>query len=415
MPDGKPYSIRGANGETKQIPDGEWYVNMKARCLHAMRDERACLDARVDAYLELHSMGFRREWAVLMEPGGAIRDVQPIDIAKALDVPPRHVRRALEALEARGRCKRAADDDNSLRRGHLRIYCWAEPKAETAEMRQRAAAFPAWLTDSYPVFSSFLKRTRRTLLDGNAAARDRISDLEEAEKRLREAINEAARVADLLCAKPQSGAANRKKETTEKKEGSAAAAFDEKLDTVEPASNPEPAPHPAAAAKDENQTPSDKRWPLFLYESARKRLTTVARQAVPEATEDEIADFCHEHAERALQKKDKVGFLFHALRDDFREWRQRRQEHEDEWIEMQRRTAEWNRRESQPPAPKKTPTEVFARAGLGDEFAAALKKAETPPLAKDVRTLAAEAGLTVDEWFEREVAAEKARAQGAGK
>ena len=145
----KPFNIKGAYGETIAIGGGEYYFNTKARCRRMMQDSLSPEDRRVHACLELHTMGFRQELAVIKE-GGKERPLTPSDIARQTGISNQNARRSLVNVENAGLAKRVSDDGGPLRQGHVFIYSWAvprEPKTKTSS--QRATTFPDWFPESW--------------------------------------------------------------------------------------------------------------------------------------------------------------------------------------------------------------------------------------------------------------------------
>jgi hypothetical protein len=130
-PNGKGPSslqIRSASGEPIDVPNGEYYLNPKARPRRMMLNSLSKDARQVYACLETMTMFFRQELAVVMEKG-ILRPATPTDIVQRTGLDDQRVRRGLEELEDQGLGERQADDGGALRKGHVNIYSWAEPRS----------------------------------------------------------------------------------------------------------------------------------------------------------------------------------------------------------------------------------------------------------------------------------------------
>jgi DNA-binding transcriptional ArsR family regulator len=166
------FKITAADGSSVEIEPGGFYFNTKARGRRIMITSLSNAAHRVYACLELATMGFQQELAVIMERG-KIRHLRPADVVEQTGLSKQHVRRAFEELEDAGLAKRESDDGNGLRNGHVRLYSWAEPHP-TAEIKEVASRghFPDWFPSSWQPLKSLMKRLRLVLSIDEVAVHD---------------------------------------------------------------------------------------------------------------------------------------------------------------------------------------------------------------------------------------------------
>lgn len=212
------YRIEGASGPV-EIPDGEYYVNTKARPRRVMKDPNFNDETRVYACLELATMGFRREIAMKTP---RVR-LAPKDLCQQTGLSQDRVRRALIILENRGLAQRRSTDNGSLRSGKIEILSWAFPHNSEPKKPMRASAFTDLkLPDSFKPLVSLFKRLRYNfdVTDNECAHRVREIILREGEPvcaHLVEAEKSAARICETIRAQLASDPAYRKKESERKK------------------------------------------------------------------------------------------------------------------------------------------------------------------------------------------------------
>jgi hypothetical protein len=203
-----PYTIYGAEGPV-EIPDGEWYIDVMARCERLMTDAFLSADARrVYACITLASIAFKREEALILQDG-RLRPMTSKDIRERTGMAKRSVLRAIGELETAGLIKRVPINGDSLQADNIRIFCWSTPRpAEKQRGGTRASPLADFLPAEWGVLKALSKRLKLTVteetpvIDWEGDAR--VPLLAEAARVLADAEREAARLLKGLCACPPS-------------------------------------------------------------------------------------------------------------------------------------------------------------------------------------------------------------------
>ena len=148
---GESFQIKGADGKQVSIPAGEYYFNSKARCRRMMLNSLSSDARRVYACLELGTMGFQQELAVVQIAKDKQRPLGPLDIREQTGLLRQNVRRGLEELEKAGLAQRVAVDGGPLQKGKVLLYSWAVPQKQAEKFGNRARLpNPAWDPDRFP-------------------------------------------------------------------------------------------------------------------------------------------------------------------------------------------------------------------------------------------------------------------------
>lgn len=160
---GKPFVIKAADESDLPVAAGEYYFNTKAR---ARRMMEVCLTSdaqRVYACLELHTMGFQQELAVMMEHGQQ-KPLTSAVICRETGLSKQHVRRGLAELEEWGLAERQATDGGALRNGQILIYSWASPRPEKCKPKgsQIGLPFPKWFPESWAPLKPLIRKLKLT-------------------------------------------------------------------------------------------------------------------------------------------------------------------------------------------------------------------------------------------------------------
>jgi len=116
------------------IRPGGFYIETKARLVHAMTNREWQDEPRVWACLALHTMAFQQELAVRMDKG-ALVPLRQIDIAKETGIDVRHVQRAVRNLEKQGSLQRQGET-----KGEVKLLCYAVPRRPKKDDAEAAAA-----------------------------------------------------------------------------------------------------------------------------------------------------------------------------------------------------------------------------------------------------------------------------------
>src|ERR1700752_2689749 len=144
------FRIQGADGQPIEVPASQFYFNTKARCRRMMLNSLSGEARQVYAALELGTMGFQQEKAV-MSRNGVTRRMTPGDITTMTGLDKGSVRRALVELEGAGLAeRRPVDASLPLQKGNVEIYSWAEPRpAQEVKRWARAPTIPDWVPESW--------------------------------------------------------------------------------------------------------------------------------------------------------------------------------------------------------------------------------------------------------------------------
>lgn len=203
------FKIKAADGTALEIQDGEYYFNTKARARRMMLNSLSNDARRVYACLELATMGFQQELAVIMD-GGKIRNLSPSDVCQQTKLPKQKVRDAFEELENEGLAKRESDDGNALRKGHIRLYSWAEPHPTRPNIKEVAPRgyFPSWFPDSWEPLKPLISRFRYSLIEDEVAARGYFEEGAEVARGYQQAAEVAARFLERVRAEPKKARAS---------------------------------------------------------------------------------------------------------------------------------------------------------------------------------------------------------------
>jgi len=224
--DKRPFLVRGADGNTIEIADSEYYINVKARARRMMLNSLSPESRRVYACLELATMGYQQELAVTMA-NGKKRPLTRSDIHQQTGLAEAHVRRALVELEEQGLAERRGVDGGPLYKGRVEIYCWAEPRTPKIKNgSQRAAPIPAWFPDSWKPLKTLITRLKLALPPDLGDARDSLfAEGEEVARGFEEAEKGAKEFINRVCARSKSMAhiRNERNERNSERKGSSSA------------------------------------------------------------------------------------------------------------------------------------------------------------------------------------------------
>jgi DNA-binding transcriptional ArsR family regulator len=195
------FTIRGAEGNPLEIPAGEYYFNTKERARRMMQNSLSSEARQVYACLEMGTMGFQQELAVMMDRGRK-RPITPDDISTQTGLSRQNTRRALTELEDQGLAERRADDDGDLRKGHVTIYSWAvprEPKCKP-DCSRALTTIPDWFPESWAPIQAFIKRHKLRVVIDQATAETLLEEGMAVARDYKEAEIVVARFADCICA-----------------------------------------------------------------------------------------------------------------------------------------------------------------------------------------------------------------------
>ena len=199
----RPFVIKGADGNPLEVPARQYYFNTKARARRMMQNSLSSDARRVYICLEIATMGWKQELAVILDDGKK-RPLTPSDIAKQTGLSRQHVSTGLAELEDAGLVLRKAPDGGPLRKGNVLIYSWAVPRQPKTEDCTRAQVqFPSWFPDSWEPIRPFITRLRLSLIDDDVTARGYIEPVAEAARRYKEAEIELTRALEPVCARPK--------------------------------------------------------------------------------------------------------------------------------------------------------------------------------------------------------------------
>jgi hypothetical protein len=219
------------------VPEGEYYINPKARPKRMMLNSLSKEARQVYACMELHTMGFQREIAVVLD-NGKERALTLADVQRETELDLPNIRRAFRAeLEPQNLAKRRPIDGGSLKKGNVELVSGAIPKLPESRKAKNVGRarpqFPDWFPVEWNPLKLLIRRlkvevpasiedarflnshdeedreeaARVLILRGEAVA----LDLEKAEKAARAFLDD-------VCAHRDSEALLRKKETERKEQ-----------------------------------------------------------------------------------------------------------------------------------------------------------------------------------------------------
>jgi predicted transcriptional regulator len=280
------FLIQGADGPV-EVPAGQYYFNTRARCARMILNHLSRGARQVHACLELATMNWRREVAMVQEKNGE-RPLTISDISSQTGLDKADVRRFLDELERNGLAERMAKDGGALRKGAVLIYSWAQPREPKPEkLGVRAPSIPEWIPESWRALRAFANRGRYAIpddLDEGA----RTLELEEGERvarNLENAQEEAARYLDSLCARDRPNKEDRHDRQNRPKEPAAAALEAVVMNAAAAAESApdstteEPEPPPIAVVVSQE---------LSIDEDAAERLVSGCREVDKSITGPEI-------------------------------------------------------------------------------------------------------------------------------
>lgn len=204
--------IKGADGGTVEIRAGRWYQQPKTRPERLMLDSTLSADARrVLDCLELHSIAYGQEACFVQEAGKKRRDLTPADVSTETGLTKQRVCRGMAELEHAGAAARRSVDGGSLRKGKVRLVCFAEPREHPPEDgagKRERPLWPDWFPRGCEPLKSYITQQKISLLDNidevfEGNARDYfLSELEDAARAYYEAAEVIARKLERVRARP---------------------------------------------------------------------------------------------------------------------------------------------------------------------------------------------------------------------
>jgi hypothetical protein len=209
------FKLKTADEATVEIKDGEYYFNTKARarrmCLNSLSSDAR----RVYACLELATMGWQQELAVIMDAGEK-RPLTPNDIRLQTGLSRQHVTTGLVELEDAGLAERRSRDGGALRKGQVLIYSWAVPRPPKKEDCTRAQVqFPDWFPESWEPLKALISRYKYSITADEVTARGYKEEGDAAARGYKEAAIVAERFLERICAQRKRDAASLLNERTE--------------------------------------------------------------------------------------------------------------------------------------------------------------------------------------------------------
>ncbi len=212
------FEITGADTQTIAIAPGEFYFNTKARCRRMMRNSLSSEARQIHACLELGTMGFQQELAVMME-NGKERPMTPGDISRRTGLKKQNVPRGLAELADAGLAETRSDDGGALRKGHILIYSWAVPREPKIQNGNRARLpFPDWFPASWEPLKPLIKRLKLDFSMDEVTARDYFEEGGRAARDYQKAEKVIIEFLKRVCAQPKKPRINKEERTERKNE-----------------------------------------------------------------------------------------------------------------------------------------------------------------------------------------------------
>jgi len=319
------FLIQGVEGPV-EVPAGKYYFNTKARCERMTKNHLSRGARQVHACLELATMNWRREVALVQEKDKE-RPLTITDISGETGLDKADVRRFLDELEDNGLAERRAKDGGALRKGAVLIYSWAQPQEPKKEkLGVRAPPIPEWIPDSWQALRAYANRSRYKIpTDLNEGARALLLERgERIARTLEEAQEEAARFWDEVCAQAPLYKEDRQDRQQETDATAAAIPDVQELSDAQPPSDQQQQPDsPTPIPTDET---SEIQEVLLTYgpcdPDTARRLIQRCRDRVPDATADEVAQKifeCARNIDRGTRKP--VGLLLDIVPKSFENYK----------------------------------------------------------------------------------------------
>lgn len=353
--------------------DSSWYRNPKCRAEWLRGSKLSKKGRQIYACLELGTMNFDQEVAVVMIGKDEFRLMTVDDVARQTGLSERDIRRGMEELKRFGLGEARSSDGGQIRKGHVELCCWAEPRQpvtpdpdeEIAAARCRNSPVPEWFPEAWaPVQKdgnrtgtlwSFAKRQKIKLEPEIAAARCRNPDViergNEVARNLENAENAARAFMDEVSAPPVSTALYKEvrpvrpvrqadadhfpaPEHLSKPSASSSSIFSEtpttttapvaEIKTLTPRT-PEPPPPPAA----EPDEPGQVLAAMLEHElgdlAAAGDVLRDVRAIAPDATAEDVCRIVHQKAPLVRRKGKDTGYLLTCVRNAFTgDWRERK-------------------------------------------------------------------------------------------
>jgi DNA-binding transcriptional ArsR family regulator len=249
--DARPFRIQGVDGPI-EVPPKHFYFNTKARCREMMKRPISGYARRTYACLELATMGWQQELAVIREADGNIRPMYPRDIVSQTGLSKQNVRRALVELEENGLAERRDTD------GRIELYSWATPRPVKKETGSRARLpLPDWFPDSWAPLRATIKRLKAEVSIDEVVARDYLEEgaavarlAQETEMVVSAFIKKLRAQPPKPCAQTTVYKEERTKELQITEEPSSSSPVQDATTTTSPVPEPDPLP-PVAAVEPE--------------------------------------------------------------------------------------------------------------------------------------------------------------------
>ena len=357
-----PYrSFDGADGEVR-VPNGEWYVNTKARTARMMKNGLSRGARQVYACLELATMGFDREKALVWEKvrtkEGTTKLIERpqtnADIAGLSGLDESDTSKFFKELCVEGLAEaREIIEGKGLHKGNIQLYSWAQPREpKKEESWVRAPTIPDWFPSEDPALQPLrtaLSRRRSWSKIQNMDDGARTTFLvmcEETARTIKEAEEAVARLEDYACAQTHTAAHIKEDRQDRQEETDTTAAA---VSGVQVLATPKPPSDQQQQSESPIPIPTDETTQvqevLLTYgpcdlDSAR-RLIQRCRDKVPDATTDEIAQKifeCARNIDRGTRKP--VGLLLDIVPKSFENYKR---ESPETGREIESKIAAWKK------------------------------------------------------------------------
>lgn len=223
------FVINGADGKPVSIPAKEYYFNTKARCRRMMLNSLSSEARQVYACLELATMGFRQELAVVMDRGQQ-RPIKSIEIAAQTGLHKQNVSRALTELEEQGLALRSSVD------GEVEIYSWSAPSPEKCKLNgssnRARLPIPSYIPQSWEPLVALAKRWKLQFSIDEVTARDYEAEGAEIARDYENALAITRAFLERVCAQQPPNKEERTERYIERKESSSSEVEPERTTTT---------------------------------------------------------------------------------------------------------------------------------------------------------------------------------------
>lgn len=159
----RPWKYTDMDGQPREIADGDYLILPKARPQRMELNSLSKEARQVYACMDLHTMAFQRETAVILE-NGKERALTLADVQRETQLELSRIRRAFrKELEPQDLAKRRPIDGGPLKKGNIELVSGATPKRPeifTENVGHARPTFPDWFPETWAPLKRFIRRLK---------------------------------------------------------------------------------------------------------------------------------------------------------------------------------------------------------------------------------------------------------------